>query len=111
MALSSRAVSEVRAALQGVSEWFDQYIAQEETIPGEVRRPVLCSLSCWFTEGVTDMRYAGRCTGARAEQDHGAAAGAVLALHAGPGAALLVTGATVLGAALVFARNPQMSEG
>lgn len=41
----------------------------------------------------------------------GAAAGAVLALHAGPGAALLVTGAMVLGAALVFARNPQMSEG
>jgi hypothetical protein len=42
VALSSRAVSEVRAALQGVSEWFDQYIAQEETIPGEVRRPALC---------------------------------------------------------------------
>lgn len=29
-------VAEVRTALQGVSEWFDEYMAQEETTGGQV---------------------------------------------------------------------------
>lgn len=33
---SHKAVGEVRTALQGVSEWFDQYMAQEESTPGQV---------------------------------------------------------------------------
>ena len=32
---SKKAVAEVRVALGGVSEWFDEYIAGEETDPGE----------------------------------------------------------------------------
>jgi hypothetical protein len=31
-------VAEVRTALQGVSEWFDEYMAQEETTGGQVSR-------------------------------------------------------------------------
>jgi hypothetical protein len=34
---SKTAVAEVRTALQGVSEWFDEYMAQEETTGGQVR--------------------------------------------------------------------------
>lgn len=33
---SKNAVSEVRVALQGISEWFDEYMAEEETKPGQV---------------------------------------------------------------------------
>lgn len=33
---SRRAVSEVRAALQGVSDWFDEYMSKEESTPGQV---------------------------------------------------------------------------
>ncbi len=33
---SKAAVAEVRTALQGVSEWFDEYMAQEETTGGQV---------------------------------------------------------------------------
>eukprot|EP01031_Cornospumella_fuschlensis_P031676 gene31676-38281_t len=32
---SRRAVSEVRVSLQGVSEWFDDYMAAEESTPGQ----------------------------------------------------------------------------
>lgn len=31
-----QAVNMVRAALQGISEWFDEYIAQEEADPEQV---------------------------------------------------------------------------
>ena len=34
---SRAAVAEARTALQGVSEWFDEYMAQEETTGGQVR--------------------------------------------------------------------------
>eukprot|EP01040_Poterioochromonas_malhamensis_P016992 gene16992-19430_t len=68
VALSSRAVSEVRAALQGVSEWFDQYIAQEETIPGEEpelnKIMVLLLARCWDyklkTEDVLELTQGNR---------------------------------------------------
>lgn len=33
---SKAAVAEARTALQGVSEWFDEYMAQEETTGGQV---------------------------------------------------------------------------
>jgi hypothetical protein len=33
---SKKAVSEVRAALQGISEWFDEYMSKEESTPGQV---------------------------------------------------------------------------
>jgi hypothetical protein len=34
---SKAAVAEVRMSLQGVSEWFDEYMAQEEVSGGQVR--------------------------------------------------------------------------
>ena len=34
---SKKSVAEVRVALGGISEWFDEYIATEESDPGEVR--------------------------------------------------------------------------
>ena len=34
---SKKSIAEVRVALGGVSEWFDEYIATEEADPGEVR--------------------------------------------------------------------------
>lgn len=34
---SKTAVAEARTALQGVSEWFDEYMAQEETTGGQVK--------------------------------------------------------------------------
>lgn len=34
---SKHAVAEARTALQGVSEWFDEYMAQEETTGGQVQ--------------------------------------------------------------------------
>ena len=33
---SKAAVAEVRVALQGISEWFDEYIAAEEADPSQV---------------------------------------------------------------------------
>lgn len=33
---SKKSVAEVRVALGGISEWFDEYIATEESDPGEV---------------------------------------------------------------------------
>ena len=33
---SKKSIAEVRVALGGVSEWFDEYIATEEADPGEV---------------------------------------------------------------------------
>jgi len=33
---AKKAMSEVRSALQGVSEWFDEYMAKEEATPGQV---------------------------------------------------------------------------
>lgn len=68
VALSGRAVSEVRAALQGVSEWFDQYISQEESIPGEEpelnKIMVLLLARCWDyklkTEDVLELTQGNR---------------------------------------------------
>lgn len=54
VALSSKAVSEVRSALQGISEWFDQYISEEESIPGEVCNHASSLYSCSFS--VTNCR-------------------------------------------------------
>ena len=34
---SKKSIAEVRVALGGVSEWFDEYISTEEADPGEVR--------------------------------------------------------------------------
>lgn len=34
---SKKSIAEVRVALGGVSEWFDEYIATEEANPGDVR--------------------------------------------------------------------------
>jgi hypothetical protein len=36
VALSKKAVSEVRVALQGISEWFDSYMAAEEATAAQV---------------------------------------------------------------------------
>jgi hypothetical protein len=68
VALSTRAVSEVRAALQGVSEWFDEYISQEEQIPGEEpelnKIMVLLLARCWEyklkTEDVLELTQGNR---------------------------------------------------
>lgn len=38
---SRAAVAEARTALQGVSEWFDEYMAQEETTGGQVRNLII----------------------------------------------------------------------
>jgi hypothetical protein len=38
---SKKSVAEVRVALGGISEWFDEYIATEESDPGEVRNCVM----------------------------------------------------------------------
>ena len=42
---SKKSVAEVRVALGGISEWFDEYIATEEADPGEVRT-FLCDCEC-----------------------------------------------------------------
>lgn len=34
---SKKGMLEVRTALQGVSEWFDEYMAKEESTPGQVK--------------------------------------------------------------------------
>ncbi|RYG65291.1 hypothetical protein EON64_12235 [archaeon] len=48
---SKRAVSEVRVSLQGVSEWFDDYMAAEESTPGQEpelnKAMVLLLARCW----------------------------------------------------------------
>ena len=38
---SKKSIAEVRVALGGISEWFDEYIATEEADPGEVRNVLL----------------------------------------------------------------------
>lgn len=53
---SKKAVAEVRAALHGVSEWFDEYMTKEEAIGGQVREPVnrlLCNDVDWVVGFVT----------------------------------------------------------
>lgn len=46
---SKKSVAEVRVALGGISEWFDEYIATEESDPGEVRTcgVVWCGVYVW----------------------------------------------------------------
>ena len=78
---SEAAVSVVRTALGGISEWFDEYIATEEVglclrVPLQLH--MIASLGTnsglWGT---------GRpCNGTRAAQGHGAAAGTLLGLQA-----------------------------
>jgi len=48
---SRAAVAEARTALQGVSEWFDEYMAQEETTGGQVRADVPVDLLFAVEEG------------------------------------------------------------
>lgn len=65
---SKAAVSEVRAALQGVSEWFDSYMAQEETTGGQEpelnKAMVLLLARCWDyrlkTEDVLELTQGNR---------------------------------------------------
>jgi len=52
---SRKSVSEVRSALQGISEWFDEYMSKEESTPGQVRL-----LSCnWFTTLLSIVEFQG----------------------------------------------------
>jgi len=65
---SHKAVAEVRTALQGVSEWFDQYMAQEESTPGqepEINKAMVLLLArCWDyklkTEDVLELTQGNR---------------------------------------------------
>jgi hypothetical protein len=65
---SKRSVAEVRVALGGVSEWFDEYIATEESDPGEEpelhKAMVLLLARCWDyrlkTEDVLELTQGNR---------------------------------------------------
>lgn len=65
---SKRAVAEVRTALQGVSDWFDSYMAEEESTPGEEpelnKAMVLLLARCWDyklkTEDVLELTQGNR---------------------------------------------------
>jgi hypothetical protein len=50
-ASSKKANAEVRTALQGVSEWFDEYMSKEESTPGQEpelnKAMVLLLARCW----------------------------------------------------------------
>lgn len=68
VAASKSAVSEVRVALQGVSEWFDEYMAAEEADPGQEpelhKAMVLLLARCWDyklkTEDVLELTQGNR---------------------------------------------------
>lgn len=66
---SKAAVAEVRSALQGVSEWFDEYMSTEETTAGQEpelnKAMVLLLARCWEyrlkTEDVLELTQVGIC--------------------------------------------------
>lgn len=68
VAASKTAVAEVRVALQGVSEWFDEYMAKEEAQPGQEpelhKAMVLLLARCWEyklkTEDVLELTQGNR---------------------------------------------------
>jgi hypothetical protein len=65
---SKKSVAEVRVALGGISEWFDEYIATEESDPGEEpelhKAMVLLLARCWDyrlkTEDVLELTQGNR---------------------------------------------------
>lgn len=68
VAASKTAVSEVRVALQGISEWFDEYMSAEESGPGQDpelhKAMVLLLARCWDyklkTEDVLELTQGNR---------------------------------------------------
>ncbi len=65
---NKKCVSEVRGALQGVSDWFDTYLATEESTPGQepelFKAMVLLLARCWEyrlkTEDVLELTQGNR---------------------------------------------------
>ena len=65
---SKSALGEVRAALQGVSEWFDEYMTSEESVAGQEpelnKAMVLLLARCWEyrlkTEDVLELTQGNR---------------------------------------------------
>jgi hypothetical protein len=65
---SKKANAEVRSALQGVSEWFDDYMTKEESTPGQEpelnKAMVLLLARCWDyrlkTEDVLELTQGNR---------------------------------------------------
>jgi hypothetical protein len=70
---SKTAVGEVRSALQGVSEWFDEYMSTEETTAGQVHSTVLFNYLIDVSTFPT--------LGTRVEQSDGSVAGTVLGIQ------------------------------
>lgn len=81
VALSSKAVSEVRAALQGISEWFDQYISQEEQNPGEVSWVLIDRGWVLRFQWLRITHFFCNFAGARTQQDYGVAVSSMLGVQ------------------------------
>lgn len=92
VAASKNAVAEVRLALGGVSEWFDEYMAKEEGDAGGQQEPelhkamVLLLARCWEyklkTEDVLELTQVSACFVILLY---------LVVLHIGPSAALMFT--------------------